>query len=69
MDHTTDGYLTLREAAEVAGCHPKTLQRRIAEGTLAVYRAETHRRRPLVKREDIDRLRTPRPKEALLASA
>jgi excisionase family DNA binding protein len=69
MNQTPDEFLSLQEAAEIAGVHPKTLQRRIAEGRLPVYLTETHRRRPLLKREDVDQLRTPRLKEAMLASA
>ena len=30
--------LTLPEAADFAGCHPRTLRRRIADGLLPAYR-------------------------------
>src|SRR4051794_31001096 len=43
---STPRYLSAREAADVAGVHPKTVRAWTQEGGLPVYRLELSRRRP-----------------------
>jgi len=56
-----DDYLTLSEAAEYLGISRVTVWRRIREGQLATYQASTSRREKLVRRQDLDQLKRPRP--------
>jgi excisionase family DNA binding protein len=53
-------YLTLTDAATYLGVSRQTLWRRIRDGALPVYSSEVNRRERLVKRADLDRIRTPR---------
>jgi len=53
-------FLTLNEAATYLGVSRQTLWRRIREGVLPVHISEINRRERLVKRADLDRVRTPR---------
>ena len=56
-----DEYLTLTEAARLLGVSRWTLYRRIDEGALTVYQSPSNRRVRLVKRADVEALRTPVP--------
>jgi len=52
-------YLSLSEAANVLGVHPKTLRRKIADGKITAYRVGT--RRIVIKAEDLESLLEPIP--------
>jgi len=54
-------FLTVGEAARRASVSRPTLRRMIARGDLPAFVAPTDRRLRLVKAEDIDALRAPRP--------
>ena len=56
-----DEYLTLTEAAKLLRVSRWTLYRRIDEGALTVYRSPSYRRVRLVKRIEVEALRTPVP--------
>lgn len=58
---TQDDYLTLSEAADYLRVSRVTVWRRICEGKLATYQASTSRREKLVRRQDLDELKRPRP--------
>jgi len=53
-------FLTLTDAARYLGVSRQTLWRRIREGVLPVFQSDTNRRERLVKRADLDAVRTPR---------
>jgi excisionase family DNA binding protein len=54
-----EGYLTMAEALERLGVAKATLQKRVRDGTLPVYRDPLNKRVRLVKAEDLDQLRRP----------
>ena len=54
-------YLNAREAARYLDISPTTLYRLINTGTLATFRSELDKRERLVRRADLDWLRSPRP--------
>jgi excisionase family DNA binding protein len=55
-----DDFVTISEAARIAGVPRSTLYRRIAEGKLRVYQSPMDRRAKLVKRTELDALMRPR---------
>jgi excisionase family DNA binding protein len=57
---TVQDFLTLTDAARYLGVSRQTLWRRIREGVIPVHVSEFNRRERLVKRADLDRVRTPR---------
>jgi excisionase family DNA binding protein len=64
MEHEVDSgeeYLNAREAARYLGISPTTLYRLINTGTLATFRSELDKRERLVRRADLDRLKSPEP--------
>ena len=63
-----DDYLTLTEAARLLGVSRWTLYRRIDEGALPVYQSLSNRRVRLVKRADVDALRSPVPEAPVAQS-
>ena len=54
-----EGYLTMAEALGRLGVAKATLQKRVRDGTLPVYRDPLNKRVRLVKAEDLDQLRRP----------
>lgn len=58
-DASSDGYLTLEEAADRLRCHVRTLRRRVASGDLPAFRHGP--RRILVRADDVERLLRPIP--------
>ncbi len=52
-------FLTLTDAATYLGVSRQTLWRRIRDGVLPVHMSEINRRERLVKRADLDAVRTP----------
>jgi excisionase family DNA binding protein len=54
-------YLNAREAARYLSVSPTTLYRLINSGTLLTFRTEVNRRDRLVRRADLDRLKSPQP--------
>jgi excisionase family DNA binding protein len=53
-------FLTLTDAARYLGVSRQTLWRRIRDGVIPVHVSEINRRVRLVKRADLNRIRTPR---------
>jgi excisionase family DNA binding protein len=51
MADTTTPFLTLKEAAQFARCHKRTLQRRIKDGKLKAHRLG---RRLLIHQRDLE---------------
>ena len=64
MDSQDNGLLAMREAAAYLGVARNTARRLIAEKGLPTFATPLDRRRRLVRRGDLDRLRTPRPEQA-----
>jgi excisionase family DNA binding protein len=58
-----DDFVTISEAARIAGVPRSTIYRRIAEGALRTYTSPLNRRVRLVKRADLATLMTPKPIE------
>jgi excisionase family DNA binding protein len=56
-----EGYLTMAEALERLRIAKATLQKRVRDGVLPVYRDPLNRRVRLVKVEDLEQLRRPVP--------
>jgi excisionase family DNA binding protein len=54
-------YLNAREAARYLAVSPTTLYRLINSGTLLTFRSEVNKRDRLVRRADLDRLKSPQP--------
>ena len=54
-------YLTLREAATLAGCHIATVRRAIAAGRLTRYISGPDRKGYRLRRTDVERWITPVP--------
>jgi excisionase family DNA binding protein len=59
-----DDFVTISEAARIAGVPRSTIYRRIAEGALRTYTSPLNRRVRLVKRTDLAALLTPQPVES-----
>ena len=58
-----DDFLTISEAARIAGVPRSTIYRRLADGALRVYESPLNRRVKLVKRANLAALMTPQPIE------
>lgn len=54
-------FLNAREAARYLGVSPTTLYRLINSGTLVTFRSEVNKRNRLIRRADLDRLKSPQP--------
>jgi excisionase family DNA binding protein len=54
-------YLNARDAARYLGVSPTTLYKLINTGTLATFRSEANKRDRLIRRDDLDRVKSPRP--------
>lgn len=52
-------YITIAEAAEQRDCHPRTIRRRIADGTLTAYRMGPRLIR--IDADELDKLMHPIP--------
>lgn len=56
-----DEYLNVRSAARYLGVSPTTLYKLISSGKLPTFRSELNTHERLVRRADLDELKTPRP--------
>jgi excisionase family DNA binding protein len=54
-------YLNARDAARYLGVSPTTLYKLINAGTLSTFRSEVNKRDRLIRRADLDRLKSPQP--------
>jgi excisionase family DNA binding protein len=54
-----EGFLTMAEALKRLGVAKATLQKRVRDGTLPVYRDPLNKRVRLVRAEDLEQLRRP----------
>ena len=58
-----DEFVTLGEAQEILGVSNFTIWQMVKDGRLATFRSDVDRRKKLVRRSDLDALRTPKPVE------
>jgi excisionase family DNA binding protein len=56
-----DDYLNARDAARYLGVSPTTLYKLINAGTLTTFRRQVNKRDRLIRRADLDRLKSPQP--------
>ena len=56
-----DDYLNARDAARYLGVSPTTLYKLINAGTLTTFRRQVNKRDGLIRRADLDRLKSPQP--------
>ncbi len=61
-------FISLQEAAEVLEVSRFTLWRLIRDGQLTAYQSSSDRRRKLVRREDVEALKQPRPVDPKLVA-
>lgn len=61
MYRPPEGYMTMEGAAEQAGVSLVTMRRAVREAGIETYRDHLNKRVRLVKRADVERLRTPVP--------
>ena len=54
-----DDYLNARDAARYLGVSPTTLYKLINAGTLTTFRRQVNKRDGLIRRADLDRLKSP----------
>jgi excisionase family DNA binding protein len=54
-----DEYVTMREAQEILGVSNFTMWQLVKRGELTAYQSATDRRKKLIRRADLDTLRTP----------
>lgn len=54
-------YLTMKEAGEYLGVCKAKMWRLVKAGTLPAYQDSLDKRKKLVKREDIEKLKQPKP--------
>lgn len=59
MTHDEHGFLTLKDAAALAGVSADTIGRRVRTGVLPVYRSNADRRVRLVSLADLETMTTP----------
>lgn len=59
MTVSADGFVNMKQAADVAGCSYDTVRRLVRTGTLPTYRLGTDRRSKLVALADIRALAEP----------
>ena len=57
-----DEYVTVNQAAGIAGINRRTIGRLIARGTLTTFQIEADQRQVLLRRSDVEALRMARPR-------
>jgi len=57
-------YVTMREAQEILGVSNFTMWQLVKRGEIAAYQSGTDKRKKLVRRADLEALRTPKPIDA-----
>ncbi len=56
-----DEFVTMREAQDILGVSKFTIWRLVKDGKLTAYQSDIDRRQKLIRRDDLERIKRPKP--------